>query len=513
MRLQLDFDSLASLMGLAPYEYARAFARSQGALWWIVGLAAGLASLRRNERRWRPLTIGLLATLASVVVLGERAAIGIPFFLFPLCAAAFEIAGRWIAALGPTRAANALPALGLVLALLWPRDATIPAVTYEPVKALEVYSRLPRTPMPSRTLDVTSSPISLDGVFGLSSFSPYFSGRSIPFGGFPQAAPLMSNVSLALVSGLVSELRSPKAILSGESADFLYLLGVEFLVDRGEPRLREKLQLGSESFTQIPSLKTPRSIGRRRGSQIFQLAHASPAIFAPRLDPLPAELATALPGDEARPRLLRALESRWAEDPLNTHASASLDPLRRTGARQDAATFEPVLRGLGIDRARGTARHFYVEGAVPSREADESETPTEFEVLRHDEALESVGIEARSSHEGFVRLSYGFDPVLRVSLDGRPVEARPDALNGAILVPFPAGQHHVELEYRRSGLRLYLMLFSGLSASGAILALCLPWGRATKGPGSGSGAAAGSRETSRGTSAGSSAHAGPDSRP
>ena len=88
--LRLDFDALGRVLGLVPYAPSHAFGVAQGAVWWILGGAAGLASLHPSRRAARPLAVGLCASVLCVLLLGERGALGISFFLLPLCAVALE---------------------------------------------------------------------------------------------------------------------------------------------------------------------------------------------------------------------------------------------------------------------------------------------------------------------------------------------------------------------------------------------------------------------------------------
>jgi hypothetical protein len=187
---------------------------------------------------------------------------------------------------------------------------------------------------------------------------------------------------------------------------------------------------------------------------LLRLAHAGPALFAPRIE--------AVPG----PPPIEALVARWESDPLEGRGQRTLDALSRTRRARDQDLFLPTLRGMRIDRARHRAERFFVAGEfAPAAPGGEG---ADFVVLEHREGLELVEILARAGAPGFVRLAYSFDPDLRVTLDGTPVESAPDFL-GAVVVAFPAGQHAISLRAPEAGLRRVLLAACGAIAAALVL--------------------------------------------
>lgn len=475
--LGMDRGALLRALGWLPYAPTHAFGRAEPSWCWVVGAAAALASLHPRFRRARPLAAGLLASVLSLGVIGERAAVGLDLFLLPLCAVGLGALARAAATLWNPRLGPALEVGGLVAALLWAGGLPGGSAHYQPEEALAAYARLPDTPLPSRTFDVTATTISLDGFYGWSSFSPYLSGRSVAFGGFPQAAPLSSNLSAALVGIAAAELRGNPPVLSQDAADLFYLLDVEFLVDRGTPELRRRLQLEVELRPVLQDLRYEPELGTLQSAERFRLRHASPAIFAPRVEEPPSDLAGARGGRDV-PRLLPVLEERWRSEPSDQHPYEALDVLFRAGEGHDGAPLLPLLRGLGLDRSAARAARFWVDDARGAQES--AGPPGRFEVLGHSEELARAAIEARAETPGWVRVSYAFDPVLEFRVDGRPVRALADALGSGSVVPFPAGTHTISIRRTRDTTRLWLGALSLALASG--LGAYLAWA-SRRGPG------------------------------
>ncbi len=471
----MSLDSLESVLGLAPFAIGLPFARNPGMAWWILAAGGALASLWPAQRRFRPYVVGLCTTLACLFVFGERAALGVGFFLFPLCALVLERAAEIAAARGLPAARVVVFAVAAVLAVVLARGDFARLPRYEPADSLSVYTRLPATRLPSRTLDVTASAIAFDGLYGVSSFSPYVSGRSIPFGGFPQGAPLSHGISMALAGHLASDLGGGAPSLSEESADLLYLFGVEFLVER-ERTVPKRGRIGPQARVDerpsLPRMSVDASIGQLRGPHIFQLRHASPAIFAPQLSELPERFASAGQPDP-KPSLVKMLERARGKDPLGRHVDPTLDLLYRVGRKRDAVSLLPLVRDLKLAREQNTAEHFYVDAELTLGEGLDAAPPSastlRFEVLSHHETLETVTLEASASAAGFVRLAYSFDPDQSVELDGREVVAVADALGAGVVVAFPAGTHTIEIAAPVSRLRGPLMVASGTCFIGLLV--------------------------------------------
>lgn len=424
---------LAILAGLSSPEWVSfPFLRSHGPLWAGLALAGALLAFRREGRRWRPLASGLAVSLASVALLDERASLGIAFFLYPLAVGALQELSDRLACYG--RGFAALPgaaALGLAVAGALLGD--LPTARYSRADALDVYVRIPPTPTPSRTFDVTPSGLSMDGFYGASSFSPYWSGRGIPFGGFPQGAPLGANARMALLSRLVPDLQGPDPALSEASLDALYLEHVQFLVDRSERPALARVPVPSEKE-------------RRPEEGLLALRRASPALYAPTLAPH---------GDA-----LTVLRNEWIRRPLARDSAPSIAALRRTGRRRDWAPLLPLLRRMEIDRSEARAARILSDHALPPA-APSGASGGAFRVLEHRERASRVELVARSSRAGFVRLSYSHHPDLEVRLDGASVEAVPDVF-GALVLAFPAGTHRIVLEAPTSPSAL-LFLDGGLA--------------------------------------------------
>jgi hypothetical protein len=324
-------------------------------------------------------------------------------------------------------------------------------------EALRVYARIPKSGGPGRSFDVTHVTDSVDGIYGTSSFSPAWTGRAVPFGGFPQGAPLAVNVQLALAGKLVQDLAAEPPALSRDALDLLQLLHVAWLVDRAPaPRLGHVALDARHADRVEPGL--------------VRLVDAAPALFAAQLERLTG------------PAPIARLEARWASDPLDARGQRSLDALSRSGRTHDWPLFLPLLRGMRIEPAAHRAERFYVEHPLPPLDAAAPEVPAEFAVLSQDERLDAVEIVARASAPGFVRLAYGFDPALGVALDGRAAPSVPDFL-GAVVLAFPAGTHAITLAAPPATLRLRLLAASGALAATLLLvwaASFLPESRPTR---------------------------------
>jgi hypothetical protein len=456
-----DLEPVAIALGLAPGSMRRIFVATPGLFWCALAVGAGLVSLHPRHARWRPCLAGLCASLFSLALLGERAAISLIFFVSPLCVAALEIASRLAQdRLGPGAAA-ALQGLAVAALPLWHLTRDLTPLRYVDPQSHAVYQRIPRPGDLGRSFDVTPATDAVDGVYGQSSFSPYWTGRAIPFGGFPQGAPLASNLQLALVGKLVSELAAPQPLLSADALDLLGLLHVEWLVDRSDSPRLARIALDPNT-------------GELLEPGLLRLRHASPALFAPRLEPLPG----AARGGSGKgvPSLLPLLEAQWARDPLAARGQRSLDALNRTGTRRDWPVLLPLLRGMRIQREQLHADRFFVETTLPGDARSEAPgaaiDTVPFAVLSHQERLGSVEVVARASAPGFVRLAYSFDPELTVAIDGEPAQGVADFLGGVVL-PFPAGTHTIRLEAPRAILRVRLLWCSGAIA--AALALLWVW--------------------------------------
>ena len=453
-----DLEPVAIALGLSPGSMRRIFVATPGLFWCVLALAAGCLSLHPRHARWRACFAGLCASLLSLALLGERAAIALIFFVSPLCVAALEIASRLLRDRRGRAAAAALQILAVAAVPAWHlmRDRT--PLRYVDPQTLEVYQRIPAAGDPGRTFDVTLATDSVDGVYGRSSFSPYWTGRGVPFGAFPQGAPLAINLQLALVGKLLSELAEAQPVLSSDALDLLDLLNVGWLVDRDDPPRLARLALD------------PRTAELREPG-LLRLRDASPALFAPRLEPLPGVAGSG--SREGVPSLLARLEAQWASDPLEARGQRSLDALNRTGTRRDWPVLLPLLRGMRIERAQARADRFFVERELPGP-VPAPTGPGEFAVLAHQEQLLAVKIVARATLSGFVRLAYSFDPDLGVEIDGEPTRSAADFLGGIVLA-FPAGTHEITLQAPRAILRLRLLAISGGIATA--LAILWAWSR------------------------------------
>jgi hypothetical protein len=427
--------ALAAAAGLRPILWEHFYVRDHGAAWLAMAVTGAGLSLVRRSHCGPALAAGLAASAAGLVCFGDRAVLALGLFLAPLCARLAADAGdlvrsSWSAWAPAVEAALALAAAALVW--IHPPGGERYGARWAPADTLEVYASLPSTPTRSRSFDVTPRSLCLDGFYGSSSAAPLVSGRAVPFGAFPQGAPVAVNLSMALLGRLAAELEDPAPRLSEESLDALYLSHAQLLVDRSpEPRLER---------TDAP----PGSV-EQRAERWLLLRHASPALFAPRLELLPADAAPEARRGRA-PRLLSTLRARWRDDPVaGSTADPSLAPLARTGRKRDWEALEPVVRAMEIDRRRGIALRFFVDSEGPSvsnRHGTGAAECGAFELLDHEEVSTAVRIDAQAEAAGFVRLAYAFDPTLELRLDGELVAARPDSL-GAIVIGFPAGRHEI----------------------------------------------------------------------
>jgi hypothetical protein len=450
-----DLEPVLIALGLRSGSMERIFVTTPGAVWCAVALAGGLLSLRRRASRFRACFAGWLTSLLSLAVLGERAALAPSFFVAALCAAALELTSRALRTRGAA-AAVALEALALAAVPVWHLQRDLTPLRYIDRETLAVYRRIPEGGL-ERTFDVSLATDAVDGVYGRSSFSPFWTGRAIPFGAFPQGAPVASNLQLALTGKLVGELAADPPVLSGDALDLLFLLHVGWLVDRDEPPRLARLVLDPE----LTELREP---------GLLRLRHAAPALFATRVEVLPGRPAGPRQAEPAA--LIAKLLARWERDPFATRGARSLDALSRTGTRRDWPLLLPLLRRMRIDPARARADRFLVARAPTG--PDPAPAVAEFSVLGHTEARLSVEVVARASAPGFVRLAYAFDPELRARIDGESAIAVPDFLGGVVL-PFPAGTHTIALEAPPASLRLGL-LWAGAGIAGA-LAMLWAFGR------------------------------------
>jgi hypothetical protein len=425
---RISLERLLVAAGFVPGGFTHLFVRDHGAFWMALGILAGIASLSGAYRTWLPLFAGLCVSLSTITLVDERAAIGLAFFLYPLCALAFDAVSRRAQAFGLRGAMLVIPLAGIVVAVAFPVEVLLPR--YMPASSFDVYRSIPESATRSRTFDVSPTTISLDGFYGPSSFSPYLSGRAIPFGAYPQGASPATQVRSALTSMLVGELSGPRPVISDDALDVLYLDHVQFLVDRGSSPATSRLQLGN-------------GVGEPLTSELLKLLHASPALFAPQLAPLPDWVRDA-GARENSPRLLGVLEQTWQEDRLDGARSQSLDSLFRTRERQDWKVFVPLLRALELNRTETRATRIFVDELLPSK-GPSSSGPVSFAVLSHLEEPSRARIVAHASQSGYVRLSYARDPDQIVSLDGEIAETTSDSLGGAITLAFPAGTHSIDV--------------------------------------------------------------------
>ena len=222
-----DLEPVAIALGLEePDSFRWIFVATPGLVWCALALGAGALSLRAPRARWRACGAGLVASLLSIAVLGERAALGLIFFVAPLCAAALQFVSHAVGRRAGPRLALGLQALAVLAVPVWHHTRDEAPLRYVEPETLRIYARIPPPGELGRSFDVTRATDSVDGVYGQSSFSPYWSGRAIPFGGFPQGAPLAVNVQLALAGKLVQELAAPRPTLSADALDLLQLLHV-----------------------------------------------------------------------------------------------------------------------------------------------------------------------------------------------------------------------------------------------------------------------------------------------
>lgn len=457
--LAFDLEPVRIALGWIPGSMRRIFVATPGAFWCALALGAAALSLRERHSRWRAWAAGLCASLLSLALLGDRAATGLIFFLAPLCAAALAMASRAASERAGPAAALALQALAVAAVPLWHHAREqAPLRMIDPLE-FAIYARIPDPADRGRTLDVTPVTDSVDGVYGQSSFSPYWTGRAIPFGGFPQGAPLAINLQLALLGTLVTELAAPQPVLSDAALDLLALLHVEWLVDRQQAPGLARLALDPAS-------------AERLEPGLLRLRHASPALFAPRVERLPG---APEPGARGGVDLLLArLEAQWSSVPLDVRGQRSLDALSRVGTRRDWPLLLPLLEQMRIQRAEVRADRFFVDPGLPDAEAAPSPGEIHFAVLAHQEGLERVEIQARASTPGFVRLAYSHDPELGLEIDGEATPFARDFLGGVVL-PFPAGTHTIALEAPPATLRLRLLWLAGGVAMA--LAMLVVWSR------------------------------------
>jgi hypothetical protein len=425
---RVSLEPLLIAAGIVQAKFDHLFLRDHGTFWMALGLVAGLASLSRAQRKWLPLFAGLCTNLVVITLVDERAAIGLAFFLYPLCAVALDEVSRWAETFGLRGSRFVIPAAGLAVAVGF--AAHMPPPSYVPASSFDVYRAIPETFTRSRTFDVTRSVISLDGFYGPSSFSPYVSGRAIPFGAYPQGASPATPVRLALASMLAGELSARPPGISDDALDVLYLDHVQFLVARGERPLTARLSLAS-------------SVAEQLAPGLLRLQRASPAFFAPELAPLPDRVRDAAARDRS-PLLLGVLEQTWREDPLDRVRTQSLDPLFRTGKKVDWKSFVLLLRAMELDRTEARAARIFVDKLLAPGEPPAG-GPVEFAVLSHLEQPTRARIVARASQSGYVRISYAHDPDLTISLDGELAETTAESLGGAITLAFPAGTHAIEV--------------------------------------------------------------------
>lgn len=462
-------EPLAIAAGIEPFSWSHAYVRSHGLPWMVLGAAGALLSLSLRHRAGSALAAGLATNLAVLALFGDRAVLGVGLLLFPLCGLAAALLAERVRrprAMDAGVLASALGVAALAGVVVAPPGGDRFEARWAPSDALAPYASLPATRTRSRPFDVTPHPLCLDGFYGASSASPLVSGRSVPFGAFPQGAPLSSQLGMALLGRLASERFEPGGVLSEESLDALYLTHVQFLVDRSaRPRLGRAARASEEAVALAPGL--------------VRLLEASPVLFAPTLaDLAPRPAGTGEAGGGAAP-LLEALRERRRGDPLDgTRRAPSLSLLARTQQKRDWELIAPIVRAMEIDRSRAIARRLFVPGPVPALgpvAAARGEVDGPLRILGHEEGEVRVRMEVEPPAAGFLRLAYGRDPQVRVLVDGRPVASAADAL-GAFVIAIPGGRHHVELRARTPAWRIALTaLCASLWAAGIAL-LVGPWG-------------------------------------
>jgi len=437
----LSLDPLLTLLGLGHYDFSYVFVMGSGATLFFCAVGMSLFSLSERGRRYRAIAAGFAVAVICIPLLGDRSATSAFVFQLALCAGAIQVlatlASRWL-----PRGEHVVIAATLVAAIVWPGAvADQPVPRYVRDKAFRLYSLIPETPTRSRTFDLTPNSVSVDGYYGWSSFSPAISKRAIPFGGFPQASSLDTNVLMALSSVWVREFRAHKGLQkwSDVALDIFFMADVQFLIDRPNRKLQ-------------------------------RLPHASPAIFSERLEPVPAPAAR--PGGTAT-TLLARLQQAWAgdEEGRTLFRDSSLRPAKRAWDADDWKLFTPIVEAMGIDRKHATADKLFTEHEpIPAPTAPViggGLNATWFAVLQHEESLQHARIVAKASKPGYVRISYSYAPRLRVTLDGNPATIVPDALGGAFIMPFPAGSHSVEIRPPSANLRI------GLAATCLLLGAAL----------------------------------------
>ena len=428
-----NLGSLGVVAGVSRFTMAFMEVRYQGP-WFLPGaLAIALLAPAPFGRRWRPAALALVATLGVVTLPSAgRAFQALPLYVgalygLALAAGAEALGRRW----GP-RAAAAIPVAALAWTLVWPGlEPENPVPHYEPAEELDPYPRLSREPGTGRVLDLTLKNPWIDGFYGWSCIAPHLAGRSIPFGCFPQGSPIEINVAMALASPWHYERNRGAGHWSESALDVLMLLGVEYLVERRDPAAFRPRERGT------------RRQGRRVADRLFRLADASPLLFSQRLAPLPPPFRSD-GGRTARNPLLELLGERWKAGvgPLKGDLLyVGFAPVLFTRHGHDWGLGE-LVQAMGIDRRRRTARTLFSAGGEAGVAPPADARPS-LEVLEHVEELQRVEIRARASAPGFVRVSYSYDPELRVRLDGQPVEPIPDALGSGFALRFPEGAHEI----------------------------------------------------------------------
>ena len=442
-----NFEPLFIMAGIHKFSWDFVFICSQGTFLFAMAFVSSLAALYKKDGLGLSLAGGFLVAIVSVLVVGDRCVLAVTFFLCALCAYGLS---RII------QAANAgigskliiLATLACVIFFWRGSGGSFVFPQYSPMDAFDVYRQIPDSHTRSRTFDLSKTAVSIDGIYGLSSISPYFCSRGIPFGAFPQGAPLSNNISLALAGAWNCDFGERSTIHSKDLLDILYLMHIEFLIDRkNEFKYYSILNHAEGSFL---------------NKELYQLESASPVIFSTHLTSLPKEFVVKSSSLLDEVPLLSYIMEQWKHDPFSTVKipDGAFRPLFRALEKDDWALIIDLVRDMGIDRKSSCADKLFGVGKVFQNPISErlQKNKGEFDVLHHSEGIQNVTIKIKSSLAGFLRISYTYAPDSIVSIDGKKVECIPDALGGAFIVPISEGIHTLTIEPPDMALRFYLTI-------------------------------------------------------
>lgn len=436
-KTNLDSMMMLRVLGVEGYSWSSTFIRGHGFLWCAVALVAVLLSFKSSYSHLRGAVFALAGGLIICQFFSDRAIILVPIYIAALVASLTNQAilillakkGRLISFCFVTLVTifNAVSASRIIL----------PDPHYQSGEDLALYKKIAKTDSlsfqdvlsQSRTFDITPSSISLNGFYGNSSFSPYFSGRPISFGAFPQGASRGSELNMALMSvwrALCTNNSDDDTARYKFGADVLLLNNVQYMVDT-----KNKCALNSERFSVF---------GKEVEPGLYEMRGVSPILFAPKV--LNLDAGPNAKGKVANP-LLDILLARWHSDPdtPGVFVHKSMQSVARTRDKQDWQPYVPYIEKMKINHAEHTAESFYI---FSKDIADREESGTvDFKLLSHEERSQHVKIRAISSIAGYVRLSYSYDSDLSVLLDGKQVPFAEDAIGRAFVVAFPAGEHEL----------------------------------------------------------------------